>query len=77
MDKSQELYESLKKLEPMELITKKTVAIKELDKLVKMVSEAKIDKGAERLKLEKVVEKLSDQLLHIKVVDKLLKEKDF
>ncbi len=77
IDKKQEIYESLKALEVMELITKKTNAIKELDKQIKALTELRSDQATARLKMSKALEKIQDQLTTIEVIDKLLKEKDF
>lgn len=77
MDKKQELYESMKNLEVMDLITKKTTAIKDLDKQTKALADLRADKGAERSKMGKALDKMIDQLSLIETIDKLLKEKDF
>lgn len=77
MDKKQELYESMKNLEVMDLIAKKTASIKDLDKQAKQLSELRADKGAERAKMSKALDKMQDQLTLIETIDRLLKEKDF
>lgn len=77
MDRKQELYESMKTLEVMDLIGKKTATIKDLDKQTKSLTELRSDKSSERSKMGKVLDKMQDQLLQIETIDKLLKEKDF
>lgn len=77
MDKKQELYDQMKNLEVMDLIAKKTNAIKDLDKQTKALAELRSDKGSERAKMGKSLDKMQDQLTLIETIDKLLKEKDF
>lgn len=77
MDKKQELYDSLKSAEVMELISKKINAIKEMDKQAKQLSELRSDKASERAKMSKALDKMHDLLHTIEVIDKLLKEKEF
>lgn len=77
MDKKQELMDSMKDLEVMDLISKKTSAIKDLDKQVKQLADLRSDKKAERAKMAKALDKMQDQLVLIEAIDKLLQEKDF
>lgn len=77
MDKKEELMEAMKDLEVMDLIGKKTSAIKDLDKIIKQLSELRSDKRSERAKMAKNLEKMQDQLVLIEAVDKLLAAKDF
>jgi hypothetical protein len=77
MDKREELMTTMKDLEVMDLIAKKTSAIKDLDKQVKQLTELQSSKRSERSKMGKSLDKMQDQLVLIEVIDKLLQDKDF
>lgn len=77
MDKKEELMTSMKDLEVMDLIAKKTSAIKDLDKQIKQLGELQSSKRSERSKIGKSLDKMQDQLVLIEVIDKLLQDKDF
>lgn len=77
MEKREELLNSMKDLEVMDLIAKKTSAIKDMDKQVKQLTELRSDKKSERAKMGKSLDKMQDQLVLIEVIDKLLQDKDF
>lgn len=77
LSRVEQLYESMKNLEALDLATKKGPAIKELEKLIKQIGSIDVSKGSERLKITKLFDKINDTLLSISTIDRLLKEKDY
>lgn len=75
--RADQIYNSLKELDALELVAKKGPAIKELDKVLKQLGAVDVTKGAERAKLGKTLEKINDSILLVQTIDRLLKEKDF
>jgi hypothetical protein len=72
-----QIYDSLKDLDGLKLSTKKASYIQELNKLIQQINSVDTSKNKEREKIYKIFEKVDVVLLSIKVVEKLLKEKDF
>ena len=75
--RAEQLYNSLKELEALELVAKKTPAIKDLEKVLKQMALVDVTKGTERAKLSKTLERVNDAILLVSTIDRLLKEKDF
>jgi hypothetical protein len=75
--KEEKVYESVKDLDVMEVVNRKSSTIKELTKIIKQMNELDVVKGSDRTKLSKLMEKASDLLIAESVITKVLKEKDF
>jgi hypothetical protein len=76
-NRAEQLCNSLKELDALELVSKKSPAIKELEKVLKQMASVDVTKGTERAKLGKTLEKVNDAILLVSTIDRLLKEKDF
>jgi hypothetical protein len=75
--KSEKIYDSMKDLDVIEVVSKKSSIIKDVEKNLKLMALLDVTKGAERSKLGKMMDKTQDLLLSISIADKVLKEKDF
>ena len=71
------MIEKFKTMESTDLIQEKVKRLKNLQRLMQESSACDVTKGAERTKLLRIVNSITDELSHISLIEKVIKEKDF